>query len=234
MESVDAWANAENWDYLRLDDAFLRLPEQWILEKCGTNIYAVTDVARLIWLNQTLNQGYERVIWADADMLVISPAQLTQQLQRHQGHGFAKEVFLPIERAQAHVPRIGINNSMMFFERGDITLEAYLNECKSFLLSFNERTLPRTSLGPTLLSRFQREATLNTIEGIGLLTPAIMLPLGQGDDSQLEAYEKTVGSPIVAANLCHFARNQTPPSKRTLFDQGYEAAIHRLNSWNQQ
>lgn len=233
MDSVDAWANSEDWDYFRLDDAFLRLPEQWILEKCGTNIYAVTDVARLIWLDEVLNQGYERVVWADADMLVISPTLLTEQIRRHQGHGFAREVFLPIENTQVHAPRMGINNSLMFFERGDLTLKAYLNECRSFLLSFNEQSLPRTSLGPTLLTNYQRGARFNLIDGVGLLTPAIMLPLGRGDDSSFDAYERSMGSPIVAANLCHFMRNQTPPTKRAAFDRGYASAIHFLNRRNQ-
>ena len=39
-------------------------------KRCADNIYAVTDICRLEWAKSKLAEGYARVVWADADVLV--------------------------------------------------------------------------------------------------------------------------------------------------------------------
>lgn len=76
MDSVQQWAVSQGWDHLVLDDRFLDLPPGWVRKRCGSNLYALRDVARLIWVQGMLSGDYHRVIWVDADVVVFDAAGL--------------------------------------------------------------------------------------------------------------------------------------------------------------
>jgi hypothetical protein len=226
MESVRNWANSHDFDYVFIDDAFFELAPESIRRACGTNLYALTDICRLIWIKQMLAKGYRRVVWADADMLVIAPDRL--HLSEMLGHGFAREYFLRIERSGRYVPVEGINNSLMFFEQEDETLDLYLQSCFAALTSVESGELPRTVLGPSLLKALAKNRDLNLIEGVGLLSQAVMQQIAGGQGGMLKTLTELHRGPLVAANLCNFLRNAAPTSRRDQFDEMYKMAISKL------
>jgi hypothetical protein len=228
MQSVKAWSVSQGWDYAFMDDAFFDLAPLSVREKCGANIYAVTDVCRLVWAKKCLDEGYDRVVWADADMLVFAPRHLS--LDALQGHGFAREIFLRIDGARQVTPIEGINNALMFFDQGDGTLAAYLKACHAALDAAPTGEVARTALGPALLVALGQSQALNRIEGVGLFTQAVMSGIATGQYALISALRKLHGQPLAAANLCHFLRNATPAQHRPGFDAMYTEAVSRLLS----
>lgn len=227
MTSVQQWAQLQGWHYLFLDDRFLDLPPAWARKRCGGNLYAITDIARLIWAQQTLAEKYDRVVWVDADMLVFDPAGLTHHVVSAPDHGFARELFL---RAKGHhtEPQWGINNALMVFDRQTPVLAEYLRIALEILAGYRDNEVPRTAMGPTLLNQLDITRSLHRIEGIGLFTPAMLEPFSIGRDRLMQEYLSHCAEPLTAANLCHFMRNTLATARRPAFDRIYDVALERL------
>ncbi len=210
-----------------MDDRFFTLVPQWARERCGDNLYAVTDLCRLQWLQQTLAEGRaSRAIWIDADVLVFAPDSF--RLPIGTGHAFAKELFLKVGNDGSAVPVHGINNAVMVFERGDATLAAYLDACTDLLRTLPSGPVPRTALGPQLLQRLAEDRGSALIDGVGLFTLALMREVARGGSEFTRAYLQHSPTPPAAANLCHFLRNATPPLHRAGFDALYLSALEQL------
>lgn len=227
MDSVRHWALSQGWDYLVLDDRFLDLPPGWVRQRCGRNLYAVTDVARLIWARDMLSGDYERVIWADADVLVFDLDGLARHVGAVQEHGFARELFLRVSGHRTE-PQWGLNNALMVFDRNDPVLSDYLRICLERLEGYRNGEVPRTAMGPALLQQLDDTRHIHRIEGVGLFTPAMLEPFAAGRDALMRLYLSHCAVPPAAANLCHFMRNAATASRRPAFDRMYAAAIERL------
>lgn len=228
MMSVRSWAEGQGWEYVYLDDAFFALAPDWTRSICRGNVYAVTDIARLIWAKRMLEEGYDRVVWVDADVLVFSPDELTLRLASVGGHGFARELFLHVNNSGRATPIHGLNNALMLFESGDTMLDAYLAACYAHLRDLQHGPVPRPALGPALLKHLATTRSLQAIEGVGLFSLAIMKHIAIGGSALTQEYLRHSVTSPVAANLCHFMRNQTPPHRRLAFDRLYDNAIASL------
>lgn len=228
MTSVRAWTEREGWEYVCLDDAFFSLAPGWVHQACQGNIYAVTDIARLVWARRKLDEGYDRVVWADADILVFDPEAFGQELARVRGHGLSRELFLRVAASGKVTALHGINNAVMVFEHDDSMLTDYLEACYARLCSLAHGPVPRTALGPALLRQIATTKPLRLIDGVGLFTPAIMRHVASGGSALTQQYLTQSAAFPVAANLCHFMRNGTPHHRRAEFDRVYDKAITRL------
>lgn len=226
MASVRAWGQGQGWDYEFMDDAFFALAPDWVRERCVGNPYAVTDICRLMWLKQKLVQGFERAVWADADLLVFAPQALT--IPTGVGHGFARELFLQVAADGRAKPLYGVNNALMAFERGDSMLDAYVEACHARLRALPAGPVPRTALGPAILTELAARHGLKRIEGVGLFSLAVMQDIVQGGGAVLREYLRLSKVRPAAANLCHFLRNATPVAQRPQFDAVYDSAVQRL------
>lgn len=232
LHSVRGWAQQQGWQWRFMDDAFFGLAPDWARQRCAGNLYALTDLCRLLWAERTLAEGAGCVVWADADVLVFEPQRL--RWPAGQGHGFARELFLPVDgQGRTGPPQHGINNALMGFEAGDPVLADYRAACEQALRSAPAGPLPRTALGPALLAALGRARPLQVIEGVGLFTLAQMQAIAQGPgqaDGQalLAATLHHSHTAPAAANLCHFLRNATPPAQRPGFDALYGLAVQRL------
>lgn len=228
MTSVRRWAEGAGWDYLCLDDTFFSLAPDWTRQLCQGNLYAVTDIARLVWARKMLEAGYDRVVWADADLLVFAPQALSRALTGISGHGFSRELFLRMENDGHIKPLHGLNNALMLFDRGDATLDGYLAACYAQLHALAQGPVPRTALGPAILRQIATTTPLNLIDGVGLFSPLIMREIAIDGGRLTREYLRHCTTFPAAANLCHFMRNATPPRRRAAFDQLYDHAVVRL------
>lgn len=226
MGSVESWCSSQGWIYQRLDDVFFNLAPAWARAHCGENIYALTDICRLQWLRDKLDSGFGRVVWADADILVFNPLRL--EISSGHKYGFAHELFVRVEGNGAFRPVEGINNALMFFEREQPVLDDYLNLCFARLRQFPPGKVPRTALGPELISELNRKHALSLVYGVGLFTLAVMRDIARGGGSITRECARSSPKPLGAANLCHFLRNSTAAESRPRFDALYEQAVKRL------
>lgn len=226
LRSVRTHAELNRWAYECLDDRFFDFAPDWARRRCGRNIYALTDVCRLLWIRDKLNAGFDRVIWADADILIFNSARI--DVTTPNGHAFAHELFLQQKPDGGFMPNEGVNNAFMVFERNQDVLEQYIEACYSRLQSYDGDDVPRTALGPRLTDELASRQPLHRLHGVGLFTLAIMKEIA-GHGGPLTRYlARHTPSPLGAANLCHFLRNATPALKRPGFDHLYNKAVSRL------
>ena len=106
----------------RQASAGIALAPDWTRRRCKENVYVVTDISRLVWPRSRLHETWERVIWADADMLAVAPQD--RQIAEGSGHGLARELLLHVDDQGKATPMHGIDNALMAFERGIAGLEA--------------------------------------------------------------------------------------------------------------
>jgi len=227
MESVRVWAEARHWGYRFLDDRFFEFAPAGVRERCAGNLYALSDICRLRWMQQELDAGVERVIWADADVLVFAPSMLDVTTQS--GYAFAHEIFLPVRMDGKFDVLEGCNNALMVCERrGRSMLDRYLALCMARLATLPPGPVPRTALGPSLLREWQGKDEFELIGHVGLFTRIIMEQIADGTGGLVAECARRARGRLAAANLCHFLRNATPPEQRPEFDELYLKAVTAL------
>src|SRR5688500_106983 len=71
LRSVSAWAQAKGYTYRHIGDELFTVVPDWYLRKVGARLPIAADYARLVFLQKALEEGFEQVIWLDADVLVF-------------------------------------------------------------------------------------------------------------------------------------------------------------------
>lgn len=227
MDSVQKWSKMRGWMYRFLDDRFFELAPAIARERCAGNIYALTDICRLRWMQQELDAGWKRVVWVDADVVVFAPDLL--DVATRSGHAFAHEVFLSLRENGGFDVLDGCNNALMVFDsRGREMLDRYLASCLARLAGLPAGSVPRTALGPSLLKEWRDKGELELIDNVGLFTYAIMKQVAEGTGRLPAECARRARGRLAAANLCHFLRNATPPEQRPAFDELYLKAVTTL------
>lgn len=226
MHSVQQWASHNQFDYRFIDDVFFSRAPDWMRRRCAGNLYALTDVCRLLWLTDILDEGYECAIWADADMLIFAPNELT--IPASIGSIFAGELFMRAGQKSYDKINYGISNAFMAFTREGLVLNVYLDACIRQLKKSQPAVLPRTALGPQMLKELAKTESLRTLDSIALFTLPLMRDIAKGGGRGLSAYLRHSAATPKAANLCHFVRNTLQEHERWKFDQIYKAATARL------
>ena len=146
MKTVRDWAQAEGFDYEYIDDDLFELAPEWARQQCSANVYALTDICRLQWLRDKLDSGYERAVWADADVLVFAPDRIS--ISTRHGYGFAHELFLRVLPNGGTSPDYGMNNALMVFHQDQEVLVTYLEECFLTLRNLPEGPGPAAGRSP--------------------------------------------------------------------------------------
>ncbi|MGE5639729.1 MAG: hypothetical protein ACM30H_06500 [Clostridia bacterium] len=200
MESVRAWAAANDFEYRFIDDRFLDYAPAWYREKAAHNLLLVTDLARLVAARELLAAGYERTVWMDADLLVFDPRPASFQLA--DGYAFCREVWAWRQSDGAPLlPPDRANNSVSVFDRGNPVLEFLIYAAQALMRNAAGRPHP-TAVSTQLLSALNERMGLPLLRHFGMLSPFVMRALLEGDEGYLRTYMARVGEPMVAANLC--------------------------------
>lgn len=226
LTSVKDWAESENWEYDFLGDEFLEMAPVWARQRCAQNIYALTDVCRLVWLRRKLDDGYERVIWADADLLVFDPSRL--KLRTDLEAAVAHEIFVHATHESKIECVEGKNNSLMAFSASGNFLDDYLGESLKRLEAIRDTAVPRTAIGPDLVRELCASHPHDTLLEIALFTPAQMQEIANGGGPLIKAGLRQGAKRPAAANLCHFVRDSLPTAAREILDAVYGRALDRL------
>ncbi len=204
MRSAREWAASRGFEYRFFDDAFFELCPAWYRERVEGNVLLMSDLARLVAARGMLDEGFERAIWVDADLLVFAP----EAFQVDTGENFAFNTELWVSREQGKF--IGwrrVNNAVCTFDRGNAFLDFYIDACQRIVRQSAE-PLSRLSVGTHFLSGLHKLTPLPLIGSVGTFNPILMELLVRGDLEPLRAYRKHFGRPIGAANLCGSFRGQ--------------------------
>jgi hypothetical protein len=201
LKSLRRWAGAEGFAYRLYGDEVFELVEPALAAKTGGRLQMLTDLARLTLARDLLErEGWERVIYADADFLVWR-AEALAPLASERGAAFGQEFWVQREGAKLKLHR-NVHNAFMLFERGGSVLPFYEEIARSLLARLEGGVLPQF-LGPKLLSALQGPAAFALLPQAGALSPDVAADiLGEGDGRALARMRESLPAPLGGANLC--------------------------------
>lgn len=213
LNSVRGWAEAHNYEYLfQGDELFENLPSD-IAARADLSCVIKSDLARLLAMQQLLQQ-FDAVVWLDADVLVVDQAAFALPSTMAVG----REHWVQQNDKGAWRNYKKVHNAMMVFHRGDVFLPFYAETAQRFLRA-NQVAMPPQFIGPKLLTALHNVVQLPVWEQAGMMSPAVGLDiLGQGDGQALALFQRSCLEPIGAINLCSSSCQRGELSDQQMFE----------------
>lgn len=227
LRTAGEWANQSGFDHVLTGDDFFDYAPAWARERCGTNIFPITDLARLHMMHDYLGRGYDRAVWLDADVIVFAPQLL--KIDTQAGYAFCHEVTLKTSTdGRIHLTAPSINNAAMVFEKNHPMLEFYRFASEAILRHTPPDKITRMAVGPKFLMALNGAMPIERLTSVGLFTPRLIEDIAEGGHHLCARYARQFGHPMAAANLCHFTRHCADIARRQRLDTIFEQAIERL------
>ena len=213
MQTVERWAALKGFDYVFIDDRLFDYVPPWYREKVNGQVQIVSDLARLELAKELLASGYERTIWADADLVVFDAERFDITVREE--YAFCREIWLEkleVLRALRYAlnslswprrvqSRFRVNNAVTVFTKTNSMLDFYIHACK--LLVKNRRgEIPKQEVGTFFLTRLYKSLHFPLLTEVALFSPLVMHDIADGRGDYIRLYIEEFGSPVRAANLC--------------------------------
>ena len=223
MSSVQRWAEQQNFHYRFLDDHFFSIVPETYREHVNGQRHLLADYARLLWSQKFLVEGWNQVIWVDADVLITN---LQYRLPRSPANYlFSQEIWL--EQTDSEILAYQrINNAVMMFQAANPFLHFYIHACEQMATTRSGR-LNHTDVGTTLLTHMLKPLKTPLIKGLGMLSPLLLNAYNENQENVIKYLEKKVSASFWAFNLCLTFRN-TDFHTITISDELYENVIKEL------
>jgi hypothetical protein len=198
LDSVRAWAAYQQFEYRFFDDRFFSLVPRELYARASEHKCILADYARLVAARNLLDEGFDRAIWLDADLVVFAPQSF--KIAVTSGYAFCREVWL--DRVTWGKPqfKLTVNNAASVFCRDEAIIDFYLDAANAILRS--DQPLNALSIGTDFLVRLQRARNFPLLTNVGIFGPEMTYRYLQNDGAFLEPYLNFQTSPIYAANLC--------------------------------
>ncbi len=224
LASVEAWAASQGHAYRFLgDELFERVPD-WFRERVAGDRLPMSDLARLVVARELLDEGWDRVAWLDADVLVFDREGFSIDIAHD--YAFCREVWLRRGGADKLLVTEGLHNAVCVFSRGNPFLDFYIHACESIIRDAGG-PIRSHALGPDFLARMADVIGPRTLPDVGLFSPIVTAAIAKGGGRASKAYRKAFGNPLRCANLClSFLDRES--SGVTLSETMLDLAIDRL------
>lgn len=198
LDSVTGWADANGFEYRFLGDEVFDLLAPPLRGRLGTRPVIASDLARLRLLQRGLDEGYRRVIWCDADLLIFRPTDFEPGCE---DFALGREVWIQRDESGALRSYFRVHNAFLMFARGNSLLDFYAATAER-LLRLNQGAMPPQFIGPKLLAALHNIAHFPVVESAAMLSPMVIRDLLAGGGDALELFREKSVSPPAAANLC--------------------------------
>ena len=198
LDSVRKWCAINEYEYRFLGDVLFDFLPDVLLNKTHTQKVIATDLARLLILQDALNEGFETVIWLDADFLIFNASEFV--IPDHP-YSVGREVWVQKDKNGKLKVFKKVHNAFLMFCRGNSFLDFYADTAER-LLSLNQGTMPPQFIGPKLLTALNNVAMLHAMEGAGMLSPMVIKDVLRFRGPALEKFIEHSPQPIAGANLC--------------------------------
>jgi hypothetical protein len=197
IDSVHAWASSNRFQYRFIGDEIFNLVEPELVAKAGAQIVIASDLARLKILQQALGEGFERVIWCDADFLVFRPDDFELPAS---DFAFGREIWVQADARGSLRAYPKLHNACMTFRRGNACLDFYADTAAR-LLRLNQGGMPPQFIGPKLLTALHNVACFPVMERAGMLSPLVMRDILAGGGMALDLLRQKSAAALAGANL---------------------------------
>lgn len=197
---VRAWAASRGFAYRFLGEEIFQGVPAWYLDKTRDRRQVATDLGRLLQARRFLAEDWRRVIWLDADVLVLDPAALT--LAGLGPVGFGREQWVEADpRRPGHWRvRRNVHNALALFDRGNSLLDFYVDACLSIVGRHDGPPVPQI-VGPKLLGALQSLVAFPVTDEVGAFSPPVLADLARGGGPALKTLIDATGGLPPAANL---------------------------------
>lgn len=227
LSTVRDWATQSKFTYRITGDEFFDLVPDWYRQKARQRITVVTDLARLLLARRCLEEGFDRVVWIDADLAIFDPRGLN--LNPGLSYGYSREVWVEKDRSGRFSATLKINNSACLFRNDSVArthLDEYIGACTSIMAGLT-RVRDHTEVGTKWLTSQDRQHPLPILRGLGLINPVIMKAVLNSDMELLKQFMAWQDGPLCGANLCNFFRSPTA-SAHGITDEVYSNVLDKL------
>jgi len=169
-----------------------------VSKKVTNQIHLVADLSRLILAKKLLNQGYDKVIWVDADVVVFDDENFDLPLEYE--YAFCKELWVDLAPSGKLIFRRAINNAVCFFTKKSAFLDGYIDMCKKIVADGNPLT--HATIGTEFLTSINKKERLDFIDNVGLFSPYVLLAIYKNNSLFLQNYLNLFSNKVGAANVC--------------------------------
>ena len=198
LGSVERWAQAKGYTYRHIDDALFTVVPDWYMQKVGTKLPIAADYARLVFLQKALEEGFEQVIWLDADVLVFDQALAFEFTG---SCAFGHEVWIQ-ERDGKLEARSNVHNAVCVFRQGCVILPFLLHTILSMMMRVDPAHLAPQFAGPKLLNALHPLCNFTLLPQVGALSPLVVADIGKGGIRAVNLLLCKSTVPPLAVNLC--------------------------------
>ncbi|SDE23708.1 hypothetical protein [Kordiimonas lacus] len=222
LSSVEAWAARVGADYCFLgDELFSHIP-RWVQEKVSPQTVIATDLARLRLMQHALRDGYDRVVWLDADMLIFAP----ERFQLPDGtHAVGREAWVQQTHGSLKAYK-KVHNAFLMTTTDDTFLPFYADAAERMLTRAQPPLVPQF-IGPKLLTALHNMTELCVEERAGMLSPlalrAVLNGGGKAYEMTLEGHKVPPAAFNLSASYCGRASDGVCNT-----DADYAAVIEKL------
>ena len=197
LDSVTDWARANAYHYRFIGDEIFATLDQELLDKTRAQPVIASDLARLISLQRAIAEGYDCVVWCDADFLIFDREGFVLPDSEY---ALGREVWIQRDTQQRLRAFVKVHNALLMFRRGNSFLDFYQATAER-LLRLNQGGMPPQFIGPKWLTALHNIALCPVMESAAMLSPLVMRDCiaGQGEALDLFRHKSTVMP--AAANL---------------------------------
>jgi hypothetical protein len=190
IDSVASWAEGRGYDYRFIGDEIFAPLDAELLDKTRLQRVIASDLARLVSLKQGLTEGYDCVVWCDADFLIFNPDDFVLPESEY---ALGREVWIQQDERQGLRAFVKVHNAFLMFRKGNVFLDFY-RETAERLLRLNQGSMPPQFIGPKWLTALHNIALCPVLESAAVLSPMVMRDCiaGQGDALTLFLQKSTV------------------------------------------
>lgn len=197
LDSVRNWAGQSGFSYRFLDDELFALLDRSLRDKFADRPVILSDLARLRWIQRFLEEGWQRVVWLDADVLVFSPGRLVPPAENYM---VGREVWVQQSGNGRFKVYRKVHNAYLVFCRGNSFLDYYIATAQQ-LLERTEQTVPAQFIGPKLLTAYHNICAHPVQEEAAMFSPEVIRDISAGGGKALELFNSRSICAPAAANL---------------------------------
>jgi hypothetical protein len=197
IDSVAGWSQANHYQYRFIGDEVFDLVASDLRDKAGPQTVIATDLARLRALQQGLAEGFDCVVWCDADFLIFEPNEFVLPAA---DFSFGREVWVQQDDKGKLRAYPKLHNALLMFRRGNACLDFYIDTAER-LLRLNQGGVPPQFIGPKLLTALHNIARFPVMETAGMLSPLVMRDLIDGEGEALRLFREKSPVTLAGANL---------------------------------
>lgn len=216
-DSVRNWAGLNQFEYEFLGDGLFDYLSQEILNKTASQIVIATDLARLYLIRNRLQQGYQRVVWCDADFYIFAPDRFHLV---DATYALGREVWVQYDKHNKLRCHIKVHNAFMMFRQDNVFLDFYIDTATR-LISNNTGSMSPQFIGPKLLTALHNVIQCPVQEDAAMFSPLIIEAVACQSltpSPALALMQRRSAKAPCGANLCHSLYAKGLNSKRLIDD----------------